>query len=215
LTKVKLLEVFEEVKPTYVARSRGARPTDHYMREYEIIRSEPPEPLTTNKLREYVSSLQKRFPERQFYIKETRVDEENYLVLSQKSKVVPELTRLFNETVNEIQSIKTEIERIDRLFILLRIFLFFKKRRLKKRLSSLESELGRLRAELEKRPEKERVKGVVPLYFMLQNGEPNGKVFIPRSYWEKQRKLCTYIIHKTLGSLGLARTVHRRYIKRL
>jgi len=50
------------------------------------------------------------------------------------------------------------------------------------------------------------VKGVIPLYFDLEAQE----VYIPKSVWQRKRKNATYVIHRTLGALGMATT---KYVK--
>jgi hypothetical protein len=83
---VKLLQVFRDIELTYTAKSRGARRDDTYYRRYRVVPLRGHDPLTLEKLEEYLKNLQERFPDRGFYLKEKIIDGRRFYILSQKTR---------------------------------------------------------------------------------------------------------------------------------
>jgi len=237
-----LLKIFEDVKIRYTARSaRNA-----YLQEFEVVKRPNPEPITLEKLAEYVENLNQRFPDREFYIAEKEVNGKKFIVLSQKAKPKKGIEKLEKEIAKArverervlsqlidlgkvIKAVKQKrkgiikkLRWIDECFPPIKLILKPLERYLRKKDRLLRGKLGelgkrykqlsKLEANLTKRIEtlteelnrikKSGIKGVIPLYFDLENQE----VYIPKTVWEKKRKNASYVIHRTLGALGYATT---------
>ena len=108
MPKVVLLKIFEDVKIRYTARTaRGS-----YLQEFEVVKRPNPEPITLEKLAEYVTNLNQRFPDREFYLDEKVIDGKKFIVLSQKrrpEKKIKELEKEIAKAREEREAILTEI----------------------------------------------------------------------------------------------------------
>jgi len=108
MPKVHLLKIFEDIKPRYRARTaRGS-----YLQEFEVVKRPNPEPITLEKLAEYVESLNRRFPDREFYLDEKVIDGKRFIILSQKrrpEKKIKELERAIAEARIERESVLNEL----------------------------------------------------------------------------------------------------------
>jgi len=113
MSKVILLKIFEDIKPRYRAKSaRGA-----YLQEFEVVKRNNPEPITLEKLAEYVENLNKRFPDREFYLDEKVIDGKRFIVLSQKSKpekAIESLEKEINKTRKKRERALSEIKRLEK-----------------------------------------------------------------------------------------------------
>ncbi|RLG58958.1 hypothetical protein DRN86_04995, partial [Candidatus Geothermarchaeota archaeon] len=116
MPKVVLLKIFEDVKIRYRARTaRGS-----YLQEFEVVKRPNPEPITLEKLAEYVTNLNQRFPDREFYLDEKVIDGKKFIVLSQRAKPKKAIEKLEKEIAKarekrdsifaEIQKISSEID---------------------------------------------------------------------------------------------------------
>ena len=128
MSKIQLLKIFEDIKPRYTARTaRGS-----YLQEFEVVKRPNPEPITLEKLAEYVTNLNQRFPEREFYLDEKVIDGKRFIVLTQKSK--PE---------GAIKKLEKEIERVKK-----------RRQRLLENLKQLEAEIEEIKARRKELAEK-------------------------------------------------------------
>jgi len=169
MPKLRLLKIFEDVKPTY----QSITANDSYVQEFEIVRKPNPEPITIEKLEQYVSNLNNRFPDREFFLKEVEIDGRKLYLLSQKRiperrieqlekelvkareeleqlvKKNEEMTKEFN-MLNDIHtSLIEKLERIERKPFIIRLFYYFEARRIKKLLVDLRKRLSSVKRSLD------------------------------------------------------------------
>ena len=108
MPKPVLLKIFEDITIRYTARTaRGS-----YLQEFEVVKRPNPEPITLEKLAEYVENLNQRFPDREFYLDEKVIDGKRFIILTQKKrpeKKIEELKREIAKARVERESILTEI----------------------------------------------------------------------------------------------------------
>jgi len=141
---MQLLEVFKDFKVIIEGASQHGR----YRALFEVIPKNNQSPITVEALSKYVERLQQKHPDRNFYLRHTRVGGREFYVITRKCYVtLPDGTR-------------------------------------------------------------KRVYDRVPIYFDLQNQ----KIYVPKSYVEKQKKLVNYIIFRTLGGLGVSRVIYLQTI---
>jgi hypothetical protein len=85
-----LLEVFQDVKPTYTARGyarkRGERTYGAYTRLYEVVPKEPSAPLTVERLRAYAEKLCREHPEFRFWVESVEVEGRKLHVIRRSEK---------------------------------------------------------------------------------------------------------------------------------
>jgi len=111
MARVKLLKIFEDVKPRYTARTSG----NSYIQEFEVVKRSSPEPITLERLAEYVEGLNQRYPDREFYLDEREVDGKRFIVLSQRRRPergIKRLEREIAEAREEREAILSELIRV-------------------------------------------------------------------------------------------------------
>ena len=108
MPKPVLLKIFEDVKIRYTARSARSS----YLQEFEVVKRPNPEPITLEKLAEYVENLNRRFPDREFYLDERKVDGKRFIILSQKrrpEKKIKELEKEIAKAREERETVLSEL----------------------------------------------------------------------------------------------------------
>jgi len=183
---MKLLEVFHDFEVVVKGGSQHSR----YSAIYKIIPREDPKPLTINDLERYISQLQQRYPERNFKLRRYR----NFYIISQKTTIAPK------QTQQEINQLKRRLKEVNRRVL----------QTVVDRYESiiLTQKLKKLRRRVRKK------KDVVPLYFMVEDGQLTGRVFVPETYVKTRPKLVNYICMRTLGSLGMSQSKFVRMLPR-
>lgn len=171
---MKLLEVFRDFEIEVVGASQHGR----YRALYMVVPKKNSEPLTMEKLEQYIERLRQKYPQRHFYLRKYK----NYVVLSQLTVIAPKGVH------GEIKHIRKIIGKYQKLKLSSPVheYLIYK---LKQRLSQLHRQI-------------KVKKDVVPIYFDLENQ----KIFVPKSYVKSKPKLVNYILMRTLGALGLTTT---------
>ena len=183
---MRLLEVFKDFIPTL----NGASQFGRYKAQYRLIPKRNTKPLTPGKLYAYVDNLKKRYPKNNFRLE--------HII-----------------TVNHqlLEKIRSQIEYLERrargypgLSVMDRAYL--------QHLKSLPLEyfLKHLYViNQDGNPDiKAWHKGRVPIYFDLQAR----KVYVEAEIAEKEPRLVSYILMRTLGALGLTTVKHEKIIGR-
>jgi hypothetical protein len=87
---MKLLEVFKDFK----VRVKGASFHSKYEADYLVIPKSNPKTVTLEDLNKYVESLQRRYPDRDFYLRITHVNGKQYHIITRKTwKKLPDGTK--------------------------------------------------------------------------------------------------------------------------
>jgi len=181
---MRLLEVFRDFDVIVESWTRLPK----YKTIKQVMPLENPNPITLQDLQEYIANLQQRYPDRNFKLRRYR----NFYIISQKTTITDETTR------KEINSLRRRLREINRRVL----------QTVVDRYESimLTQKLKKLRRRVKKK------KDVVPLYFMVENGQLTGRVFVPETYVKTRPKLVNYICMITLGSLGISQS---RYVRRI
>jgi len=179
---MKLLEVFKDLQIEIIGSSQHGR----YKALYMVVPRKDAEPITLEKLKQYVERLQQRYPQRQFYLRKYK----NYIVLTQKTVIAPRGVH------GEIKRTRKIIKKYERLKLQTPVhqYLIFK---LKQRLRQL---YRRIRVK----------KDVVSIYFDLEKQ----KIYVPKSHVDKKPRLVNYLLMRTLGALGISKTKYIKTIGR-
>mgnify|MGYP000011619538 CR=1 FL=1 len=144
------------------------------------------EPITVEDLKEYVEKLRQKYPDRGFYLRKYK----NFIVLTQKTVIAPRGVQ------GEIKRTRKQLKRYMKLLMPSPVDLWM---------------IHLLREKLRKLSSKVKVKkDAVPIYFDLESQ----KIYVPKTYVERKPKLVNYILMRTLGALGVARTRYDKIIGR-
>jgi hypothetical protein len=122
-----LLEVFQDVKPTYTARGyarkRGERTYGAYTRLYEVVPKEPSAPLTVERLRAYAEKLGREHPEFRFWVESVEVEGRKLHVIRRSEKPLEleslegEASRLraeADQARSRVLSLQQQLERVEK-----------------------------------------------------------------------------------------------------
>lgn len=213
-----LLEVFKDVRPTYVARSyarrRGSKTYGRYLRAYEVGPKEGAEPLTLEKLKAYAERLQGQHSEFRFYLEEVAVGDLRLVALrrSERPLELEEADSKLREVHARLDALGAELASIKAMGWLRRLARWRRARRLEREAARLKAEAEAAEAELRRLEEAwaPRAKPFVTIYFDLKSN----KAYVAKKDWEAQPKLCTWALHRCLGALGMATTKYRGYVAR-
>jgi len=185
---MRLLEVFKDFNVTVTSWTKISGYNTKYKFIKQVIPLENPNPITLQDLQKYVENLQERYPQRGFYLRKHG----NFYILSQKTTIVDEKIR------QEINNLRRRLREINKRALLSVVDRYER--------MMLTQKLSKLRRRVKKK------RDVVPLYFMVENGQLTGRVFVPETYIKTRPKLVNYICMITLGSLGISQS---RYVRML
>ncbi|MHA1631776.1 MAG: hypothetical protein ACTSXC_03060 [Candidatus Freyarchaeota archaeon] len=158
---VELLEVFKDVEVVVKGGSLYGR----YKALYAVKPIKNPKKIGVKDLKEYAERLNKRYPDRHFYVQHVKIGELSLHVLDQKPQVKVDLGDLkarlrkyqsdikraeseYNTILEErekiseeLKALKDNLEAINKRFILIRLLLFRRRRRLEREIEEKSKEL--------------------------------------------------------------------------